>query len=104
MKKYLSDAGYLFVKNYNDITNRQFFLESATLEQSEQSTFNAIKFDVVEVYKLFLKEIDLDELKTKLQGVVHNAILGKKKVIDFSANVENVENGYLIVMKFNIKG
>jgi hypothetical protein len=105
MKKYINAAGYSFTKQYNDLTNKQYALESVTYGDSENTTFSNIVLDRVEVYKLFLKEIDPDTFGTKLETILASALSDNVNVATGNnISVENVENGYLITLQFEIKG
>ena len=105
MKKYISNAGFNFRANYDDLTNKQFALESVTYDQSENSVLGNIILDRVEVYTLFLKDIDTVSFKSKLETMINNAIAGGVNVTEFAAvEVTKVENGYDVILNFTIKG
>lgn len=105
MKKYIQDAGFKFVSNYDDMLNKQFSLVGVTYLDGIETTLNAYKLDRVEVYVLFLKDFDAIDFKTKLESIISSAISNSINVAsDSSFTVDNVENGYNVTMEFNIKG
>jgi len=104
MKKYLKAAGYEFKKDYNDLTNKQFSLVSVLYGDGEGKTFNNMVLDRVEVYNLFLRDFDADLFGTKMETTIASAISNKVDVSDNTTiTVDNVENGYNIVLTFNIR-
>lgn len=105
MKKYLSAAGYKYIADQDDMTNKQFTLVSTEYLQSEQTVLGNVVMDRVENYELFLKDFDPATFKTKLEGIINSAFSDKVFVGNESTfNVEQVENGYNITLTFNIKG
>lgn len=105
MKKYITAAGFNFRENYDDLTNKQYALESVTYDQSENSVLGNIILDRVEVYTLFLKDIDTVSFKSKLETMINSAIAGGVNVTEFAAvEVTKVENGYDVILNFTIKG
>ena len=105
MKKYLIDEGYTLRDSYNDITNKQFFLESVRFGNSATSTFGNTRLDRVETYVLFLKNIEVGTFKTKLESIINNALSGGVNVsLNNDIFVEKVENGYQITLAFLIEG
>jgi len=105
MKKYISDAGFSFRANYDDLINKQFALESVSYDQSESSVLGNIILDRTEVYSLFLKDINTVLFKTKLETIINNAIADGVNVTDFATiDVIKVENGFEVTLNFTIKG
>ena len=105
MIKYIKNQGYNYVDNYDDLTPKQFTLESASMNDSERSTFGNSKLDRIETYKIFAKNIDLSVFQTQVTTMLNSAINdGINVSTGTSVDVENVENGYNITLQFNIRG
>ena len=105
MIKYIKSQGYNYVDNYNDITPKQFTLESASMNDSEYSAFGNSKLDRIETYRLFVKNIDLAVFQGQVTNILNSAISdGINVSTGTTVDVENVENGYNITLQFNIRG
>ena len=105
MKKYISNAGYKFRSNYDDLTNKEFCLDTVSYMQSETSAFGNIILDRTEAYRLFLKDIDTVTFKTKLETIINSALKDGINISEFAdIEVIDVENGYNVTMNFTIKG
>lgn len=105
MKKYISNAGYKFRSNYDDLTNKEFCLDNVVYVQSQNSTFGNIILDRIEAYRLFLKDIEPVTFKTKLETIINGAIADGINITEFAEiEVIDVENGYNVTMNFTIKG
>ena len=105
MKKYIEEAGYQYVKDYNDLIRNQFALVGVSYSSSETSTLNGYKFDRTESYIMFLSDLSADTFKTKLESIIQSAINdGVDVSAENSITVENVENGFNVTMDFFIRG
>lgn len=105
MKKYLLQQGYKFKGDYNDMTDKQFYLAEAAYEDSEASTMGNHVMDMQETYVLFLKSFSPSSFKNTLESVLNNAISdGLCASLGNTVNVEKQENGYMITMNFIIRG
>lgn len=105
MIKYIKSQGYQYVDNYDDLTPKQFTLDSASMNDSEFSTFGNSKLDRVETYRIFVKHIDLAVFQGQVADMLNSAISDGINVSSgTTAEVENVENGYNITLQFNIRG
>lgn len=104
MKKYIAGQGYKFKDDYNDMTDKQFFLENVIYGDSEQSTFGSLVQDRQETYVLFLKHFEPNTFLVKLQNMLNNALNGGLSVaLGNAVEAERQENGYLITMNFTIR-
>ena len=105
MKKYISGAGYKFKGDYDDMRDKQLYLEAAAYEDSETSTMGNLVFDKQETYVLFLKAVDIDNFKSKLESILNSANAdGLCATLGNAISVEYQENGYMITMNFIIRG
>lgn len=105
MKKYIQSSGYRYIKNYDDVNHKEFALVSSTMSDSSFSTFGNTKLDRVEVYELFLKDVDLAVLQGQVMDMVNTAISeGVNVSVGSAVEVENVENGFNITLAFTIRG
>ena len=101
MKKYLSQAGYKYQPNYDDMIDKQFTLVSSVYEGSEYSTLSNLKFEMQETYALFLKNFNQNTFKAKLEGILNSANAdGLCTTLESAVEVEKQENGYMITMNF----
>ena len=104
MKRYLGNAGWK-LSNKDELQDKQFYLMSVSYSTSERSTLNHFVLDREETYKVFLKDLDPKAVKSKLESIVSDALeKGVDVFSDFSFDAERVENGYEIILIFNIKG
>lgn len=105
MKKYLLQKGYKFKENYNDMTDKQFYLSEASYEDSEHSTMGNHVMDMQETYILFLKSFDTSTFKSTIESILDSAITdGLCASLGNSISVEKQENGYIITMNFITRG
>ena len=105
MKTYIKKAGYKFVADYNDLIDKQFTLLSVVYDQSASSVLKDIVLDRVETYKLFLKDLDIVLLKTKLESIINTALTAGINISEYAAiEADKVENGYEITLQFTIRG
>ena len=128
MNKYLRQNALLKEKrigsrasNTDDMIDKQFYLVSSTVTiDTDNSTFSdvevfpphailtsGIKFEVEEIYQLFLKDYDATNFLFALRLVIQAAkddgicILINDELVNIS--VERQEQGFLIDITFNIK-
>lgn len=105
MKKYIRQKGYKFRENYDDMTDKQFTLQSVVYENSETSTLGNKKLDRTEIYNMFLKDFDPALLKSKLESILNTALAdGINVSLSNNILVEKQENGYVVIMEFLIQG
>lgn len=105
MKKHIANAGYKFKSDYNDMTDKEFYLSEALYEDSEHSLMGGLKFNMQETYVLFLKSFDASAFRSKLESILNNANSGGLcAALGNSVTAERQENGYMITMNFTIKG
>lgn len=105
MKKYIASQGYKFKGDYDDMTDKQFYLSNAAYADSENSTLKNLVLDMQETYVLFLKHFDTSSFKTKLQNIINGANAdGLCATLGNAIEVERQENGYMITMNFIIRG
>ena len=105
MIKYIKSEGYSYKEHYNDLTDKQFTLVGATMSDSEHSTLGNSKMDRLETYSIFVRNIDLSVFQNKVVNMLHSAINdGVNVSLGNNVDVENVENGFKIILIFNIRG
>ncbi len=105
MKSYIKKAGYKFVADYNDLLDKQFTLSNVSYDQSSSSVLSYIVLDRVETYNLFLKDLDIVLLKTKLESIINSALSDGINISEFaSIEADKVENGYEITLQFTLRG
>lgn len=105
MRKYISQEGYIFKADADDLTNKQFTLISANYNNSETSVLGNKRLDREEVYSLFIRDFDGATLKTRLESIINSALSdGMDVSLSNNIEVEKVENGYNVTMAFYIEG
>ena len=103
MIKYLKNAGYKESRK-NDLLDKQFFLTSSSFTKAPTTVMNIFRVDYVENYTLFLKRFDTSTFSNKLSDIMMNAIDDGSSVVDLEVEVNRVENGFNINLKFIHKG
>lgn len=88
----------------NDVDVNQFYLNSISYSYGENSVMNKVVLNREETYILFLKNVDAESLKTKLERIENSARTDGVDVYDSSIEVERQENGYFITLTYSIRG
>jgi len=99
MRSYLVSKGYKYTTK-NDLNLNEFTLVSQSVSlDMEYTTFNNPVFLSVQNYQLFVnKEIFTDTyVADKFRDIDTNA------VVEFSADLEKQENGYIVTLSFTIR-
>ncbi|MEE8589648.1 MAG: hypothetical protein V3S80_09940 [Sulfurimonadaceae bacterium] len=105
MKKYIASNGFKFKGDYNDMTDKQFYLSSAAYADGENSTYGNLVLDMQETYVLFLKHFEPTTFKTKLESIINDANAdGLCATLGNAIEVDRQENGYMITMNFITRG
>ena len=106
MKKYIAANGFKYKGDYNDMTDKQFYLSSAAYGDSEDiSVMGNLRLNAQETYVLFLKSFTLSTFKNKLESIINDANSdGLCATLGNAIEVERQENGYMITMSFITRG
>ncbi len=105
MKKYIAANGFKFKGDYNDMTDKQFYLSSAAYADGEHSTYSNLVLDMQETYVIFLKHFEPTTFKTKLESIINDANTdGLCATLGNAIEVDRQENGYMITMNFITRG
>ncbi len=105
MKKYIASNGFKFKGDYNDMTDKQFYLSNASYADGEHSTYSNLVLDMQETYVLFLKHFEPTTFKTKLESIINDANTdGLCATLGNAIEVDRQENGYMITMNFITRG
>jgi len=105
MKKYIIAQGFSYKSNANDMTHKQFYLDTVLYANSENSRMGDFKLDREETYIMFLKEVDGASFQATLEAIINAALNDNVDVVlGNSIAVERQENGYSITMNFIIQG
>ena len=105
MKKYIAANGFKYKGDYNDMTDKQFYLSSAAYADGENSTYGNLVLDMQETYVLFLKHFEPTTFKTKLESIINDANTdGLCATLGNAIEVDRQENGYMITMNFITRG
>ncbi len=105
MKKYIASNGFKFKGDYDDMTDKQFYLSSAAYADGENSTYGNLVLDMQETYVLFLKHFEPTTFKTKLESIINDANTdGLCATLGNAIEVDRQENGYMITMNFITRG
>ena len=83
----------------NDLKNLHFTDKAINIDKDEESSLSNNYFIVEENFILYLRDLDINKFLTTLEKIVKEA---KEKyfLIDYSSQVEKLEDGYNIYLKF----